>query len=181
MSIFGVTVAISHEGKILLVKRADLPVWCLPGGMIEDQESLAQTAVREAREETGLEVELLNLVGVYSRPNWRKGGGHEILFSARPVGGVIQPQPGETVDVRFFDPHELPETLLWWHRQPIVDALTGKRGLSWSLDADWPFGVRTIEEMRAQISQEPAEIQLLLDHFCRYPQPGKEKREAGGN
>jgi ADP-ribose pyrophosphatase YjhB (NUDIX family) len=41
--------------------------------MIEDRESLAQTAVREAREETGLEVELLNLVGIYSRPNWRKG------------------------------------------------------------------------------------------------------------
>ena len=90
MTSFGVTTTIFQEGKVLLVKREDFPVWCLPGGLIEDKESVAEAAVREAREETGLEIELLHLVGLYSRPAWRKGGVHEISFAAKPIGGTLQ-------------------------------------------------------------------------------------------
>ena len=50
------TVAIVEAGKVLLAKREDFEVWCLPGGMVDVGESLGETAVREAREETGLEV-----------------------------------------------------------------------------------------------------------------------------
>ena len=50
------TVAIVQDDKVLLAKREDFEVWCLPGGMVDVGESLAETAVREAHEETGLTV-----------------------------------------------------------------------------------------------------------------------------
>ena len=47
-----------EDGRILLAKREDFEVWCIPGGMVEDGESVARAAVREIAEETGLTVEL---------------------------------------------------------------------------------------------------------------------------
>jgi ADP-ribose pyrophosphatase YjhB (NUDIX family) len=64
----GVNVAVIEDGRVLLTQREDFEVWCLPGGQVESGESLAQAAVREVREETGLHIELLRLVGIYSRP-----------------------------------------------------------------------------------------------------------------
>src|SRR5829696_4121412 len=61
MPSFGVIVAIMNNGKILLTKREDFEVWCLLGGGVEDGESLAKAAIREAKEETGLDVELTGL------------------------------------------------------------------------------------------------------------------------
>ena len=62
----GAGVVIVEDGTVLLVKREDLEVWALPGGGVDEGESLAETAVREAYEETGLEVEITHLIGVYS-------------------------------------------------------------------------------------------------------------------
>jgi len=90
MPTFGVSVAVIQNGQILLTQRSDLPIWVLPGGAVDDGESLAQAAIRETREETGLEVELTRLVGVYSRPHWRNDGDHSTLFAARPIGGNLQ-------------------------------------------------------------------------------------------
>ncbi|PJF32668.1 MAG: NUDIX hydrolase, partial [Phototrophicales bacterium] len=53
MTMIGANIAIIRDNKILLTKREDFEVWCLPGGQAEAGESLAQTALREAREETG--------------------------------------------------------------------------------------------------------------------------------
>ena len=64
MSVLAVIVAIIEDGKILLTKREDVEVWCLPGGGVEDGESVAEAGIREAKEETGLDVELTSLVGV---------------------------------------------------------------------------------------------------------------------
>ncbi len=55
------------SGKILLMKRADNAKWCLPCGLVEAGESPEQAAIREAKEETGLEVKILELVGMYTR------------------------------------------------------------------------------------------------------------------
>ena len=104
MPTFGVCIATIRDGQILLTQRSDFPVWCLPGGAVDDGESLAQAAIREAREETGVDVELTRLVGVYSRPNWRYGGDHSVLFAARPVGGELQIVTNETVDAGYFCP-----------------------------------------------------------------------------
>ncbi len=84
--------------------------------------------MREVREETGLEVRLTRLVGVYSKAGWFERGIHLVLFAAQPIGGALRPQPGEVVDARYFGPDELPEPILWGHHEQILDALDGIGG-----------------------------------------------------
>ncbi len=57
------------EGRILLIKRTDNEYWSIPGGGMEPGESIAETVVREVREETGIEARVEKLLGVYSNPN----------------------------------------------------------------------------------------------------------------
>jgi len=86
MATLGVAIAIIQAGRVLLTKRDDFHVWCLPGGAVDNHESLADSALREAREETGLELELGRLVGMYSQPNWEGGSNHLAVFAAVPAG-----------------------------------------------------------------------------------------------
>ena len=131
MPILGVNVAVIRDGKVLLTKREDFEVWCLPGGAVEDGESVAQAAIRETYEETGLDVKLSRLVGVYSRLG-PVGDVHAILFSARPAGGTLRLQPGETIDVGWFRYDEIPAETMEWYRQRISDALDGVgNGVAW--------------------------------------------------
>src|SRR5262245_51426716 len=124
MPVLGVTVAIIDGSQVLLTKREDFEVWCLPGGAVDEGESIAAAAIREAREETGLEIELTRLVGIYSRPKgWRSA--HLILFAAHAAGGALQPDPHEVVKVGYFGQDALPAPLLAGHRQQILDALGG--------------------------------------------------------
>lgn len=116
-------VAILNDGKILLTRREDFEVWCLPGGGVEDGESLAEAAIREAKEETGLDVELTRLVGVYSRVGGMWNDMHAVLFAAKPVGGELKTQPGETMEVAYFPFDEIPDELLFGHKQRINDAI----------------------------------------------------------
>ena len=55
-------------GRVLLLRRSDSGNWALPGGTLELGESITECAVREVREETGLDVEVMGLVGVYTDP-----------------------------------------------------------------------------------------------------------------
>jgi ADP-ribose pyrophosphatase YjhB (NUDIX family) len=140
MSALGAAIAIIQAGQVLLTRREDFEVWCLPGGHVDDGESVAQAAVREAREEVGLVVELTRLVGIYSRPRWLGGSMHVILFAARPVGGVLRPQPAEVLDAGYFSPRALPEPLLVGHRRQILDALHGVGGSIACINAiAWPL------------------------------------------
>ena len=116
--IFGVCTVVTQGGRVLLVQREDSGAWCLPGGAIEPGETLAQAAVREAREETGQEVRLNRLVGVYSRPRWQQGGSHDVVFAGEAAGGALVTATPESVDARFFPPDALPADLLWWERRP---------------------------------------------------------------
>ena len=122
-----VNVAVIHENRVLLTKREDFEVWCLPSGGVEEGESLAQAAVRETKEETGLDIELKSLVGVYSCLGALPDT-HAVLFTAIPTGGNIQTQPGETIDARFFSFDEIPDDLSFGHRQRIEDAMNGTGG-----------------------------------------------------
>ena len=125
-----VIVAVIDDGKVLLTKREDFEVWCLPGGSVEEGESLAEAGIREAKEETGRDVELTRLVGVYSR----LGGGmrdvHAVLYAAKPVGGELKIQPNETIEVAFFPFDRLPEDLLFGHKKRISDAINHANGVS---------------------------------------------------
>lgn len=125
-----VIVAIMEDGKILLTKREDFEVWCLPGGSVEEGETLAQGAIREAKEETGLDVELTRLVGVYSRLGGGMRDTHAVLYAAKPVGGELKTQPHETLEVAYFPFDRLPRELLFGHQKRIHDAIHGRSGMS---------------------------------------------------
>lgn len=123
----GVNVAIFQDDHILLTKREDFEIWCLPGGAVDPHESLAEAAMREALEETGLTVHLTRLVGVYSQPDWLTGN-HIALFAGTPAGGDLRLCPGETIDIAYFPVTALPPDLVPAHRERIQDALAGYGG-----------------------------------------------------
>jgi ADP-ribose pyrophosphatase YjhB (NUDIX family) len=128
MTGIGVAIAIMRNDEVLLIQREDFEVWGLPGGEVDDGESLAQAAVREAHEETGFEVALTRLVGVYSIPEFTSLNPHIALFAAEVIAGDLQSQSDETLDARFFTIENLPKNLIWWHEQRIRDALNGIGG-----------------------------------------------------
>jgi 8-oxo-dGTP pyrophosphatase MutT (NUDIX family) len=129
MSGIAVNIAVIHGDQVLLTKREDFEVWELPGGGVEEGESLAQAAIRETKEETGLDVELTRLVGAYSRLGYLPDV-HAILYAARPIGGGICTQPGETVEVRYFSVDDLPTEILVGQKRRILDAVHGQSGIS---------------------------------------------------
>jgi ADP-ribose pyrophosphatase YjhB (NUDIX family) len=172
---FGVNVVIVQDTKVLLIKRADAPVWGLPGGAIDEGETVAQAALRETREETGLEVRLEQLVGIYSRPHWRFGGDIGILFRASPLGGTLVTKTDETVDAQYFEQTSLPKTLLWHHYQRILDALDNRSGVVWFQDMIWPFGAETnIQQLIAHGAVTPT---MLDEQLCGYGRPTHEHTE----
>ncbi len=182
MPTLGVEIAIIHSGQILLTQREDFEVWCLPGGNVDSGESVAQAAVREAREETGLDVQLERLVGIYSIPRWRAGGSHVVVFAARPAGGSLKPQPSEVVAARYFDPDALPEPLFGWHRQRIRDALSGVGGsVAWTQAVAWPFDQAVTRPALYALRDQSglARQEFFLQHFGRAEQ-ADETLEVGG-
>lgn len=119
-----VIVAPGDRGKVVLVKRANEPFagsWALPGGFVEIGESVESAAVREVEEETGLKVEILRLVGVYSRPD-RDPRGHNvsIAYLARYVSGSLAADT-DASKAEIMDPGSV--SLAFDHEEMIGDAL----------------------------------------------------------
>jgi ADP-ribose pyrophosphatase YjhB (NUDIX family) len=118
---------------VLLQRRSDNGRWGLPGGGVEVGESLAAACRREVREETGLEVEIVRLIGVYSDPAFqivRYPDGNVVhyvsaCFECRVVGGAFA-LCEETLALEWFDRDGLPPDLLPLHRLRIEDALAGR-------------------------------------------------------
>jgi ADP-ribose pyrophosphatase YjhB (NUDIX family) len=115
-------VVVDDDGRILLHRRRDNDKWALPGGKQELGESLAGCAVREVREESGLDVEVVSLVGVYSDPKhvfaYDDGEVRQelsVCFECRIVGGTLAVSD-ESHEVRFFDRTEVDHL-------PMVDAI----------------------------------------------------------
>ena len=138
MAGIAVNVAIIHEGKILLTQREDFETWILPSGGVEEGESLAQVAIRETKEETGLDVELTRLVGIYSwLGNWFPD--YRVLFAAKPIGGEIKCQEGETIDVKWFAFDEIPSPLSAGQKRRIEDAISGASGMAVLQEINMPM------------------------------------------
>ena len=116
---------VRSEGRVLLCVRRELRGWELPGGEVMPGERDEDAAVREVREETGLDVEPLRLVGTYQRSGFRA---HEALvYECRAVGGALATSR-ETPRVAWFDRTALPDAIFPWFRTPLDDALAGHPG-----------------------------------------------------
>jgi 8-oxo-dGTP diphosphatase len=103
------TIISDERGRIVLVRRAIEPgygKWVFPGGYVDRGEIVQQAAVREAREEAGLDIELDRLINVYSYPGRAPV---IIVYSARILGGCLECDD-EGLEARFFEPDEIP-----WH------------------------------------------------------------------
>jgi len=122
----GAAVAIlSDDGRqILLVQRAHEPFlgwWMLPAGFVEYGEYAADTAVREAEEETGLQVELTGLRGLYFGTDDPRDVAHLAVYDARVVGGDLR-AGDDACAVQFFGPDALPPQIAFHgQREAIAD------------------------------------------------------------
>jgi ADP-ribose pyrophosphatase YjhB (NUDIX family) len=104
---------LDDRDRVLLIRRTDNDLWALPGGGQELGEFIAQTAVRETKEESGIDVEVTGLVGIYTDPNhvveYSDGEVRQqfsICFRARPVGGDLSTSD-ETSSAQWITPAEL--------------------------------------------------------------------------
>lgn len=108
----GVDVLVYKDGKVLLIKRASDPdkgKYALPGGYVDRGESIENAGIREVREETGLQVEIVKLVGIRSNPE-RYRQIIEVSYIAKVVGG--EELAGDGVEnIIWSDPNNLPEEM----------------------------------------------------------------------
>lgn len=121
-----VDAVIIAEGGVVLIRRKNPPfqgMWALPGGFVDVGETVEAAAVREAKEETSLDVELLELVGVFSDPA-RDPRGHTvgIAYLAKITGGTPK-AADDAAALKIFSPDEIP-ALAFDHDLIIEKALT---------------------------------------------------------
>ncbi|WP_439948172.1 NUDIX hydrolase [Streptomyces sp. BBFR109] len=117
-------VVTDEQGRILLQRRRDNDLWALPGGGMEMDDSLPGAAVREVKEETGLDVEITGLVGTYTDPRhviaYTDGEVRRqfnVCFTARITGGELAISD-ESTELRFVDPRQL-DSLPMHHTQRL--------------------------------------------------------------
>ena len=104
-----------EAGRLLLVRLIDTGHWATIGGAIEPDESPSESAIREAREEAGVSVELGAILGVLGGPDYRvtypngdRSAYVVTVFDATVIGGTPRPDEDETSDVGWFKRDELP-------------------------------------------------------------------------
>ncbi|GLI00675.1 NUDIX domain-containing protein [Phytohabitans aurantiacus] len=106
----GQALVVDEAGRILLQRRTDSGNWSLPGGVMEMGETIGHAAVREVREETGLDVELTGILGIYTDPGhiiaYADGEVRQefvVTFTAKTVGGELRGSD-ESTEIGWFDP-----------------------------------------------------------------------------
>jgi ADP-ribose pyrophosphatase YjhB (NUDIX family) len=131
-----VNVVVTNDaGEVLLIRRSDNDNWAVPGGAVDLGESVAQAAVRETQEESGIDCQITGVVGIYSDPkhvilytsNGEVRQEFSILLTATATGG--QPTPSsESSDVRWVKVGELAEYGMDRSMRMRVDHYLERRG-----------------------------------------------------
>jgi ADP-ribose pyrophosphatase YjhB (NUDIX family) len=121
-----VDVIIECEGGVVLIERKNPPLgWALPGGFVDYGESLESAAVREAKEETGLDIELRRQFHTYSAPD--RDPRHHTITTVYIAGAEGKPRGGDdAADARVFSRDTLPEPVVFDHKEILNDYFTGK-------------------------------------------------------
>jgi 8-oxo-dGTP diphosphatase len=115
------------DSRILLIKRATVPFrgyWALPGGKVDAGETVEETVVREVKEETGIEVEIVGKIGEYHENGVQDGVEYDYYpacFLVKPVGGKIERQEREIECIKLFNLKEVPDILAFKHASMIHD------------------------------------------------------------
>ena len=128
----GSAVVVDTVGRVLLQRRSDSGNWALPGGTMDIGETFAESVIREVKEETGFDVRIERIVGIYSDPGhvfaYDDGEVRQefnICLACTIVGGELAVS-GESTDVRFFALDEIPSlTMHESIRKRIEDYLRG--------------------------------------------------------
>ncbi len=130
-----VEIIIQKDGDIVLIKREGPPFrgkWKLPGGMVEYGQTVEEAAMRESKEETSLDVELIDILGVYSDPQ-RDPRFHSLatVFVAKPVNGTLKGDIVETTDAKWVPIENLNTADMGFDHGKIIEDykrwLTGKK------------------------------------------------------
>jgi ADP-ribose pyrophosphatase YjhB (NUDIX family) len=149
--VFGTVVLRDDNGRILLQRRTDFSFWGLPGGVMELGEDIEACTRRELLEETGLVVDSLHLVGVYTHPqydviypNGDQVQQFTICLTGQVAGGTMQPDGLETTEQAFFAPEVVPHMdLPLWYADMVRDTLLGGEPAFC-----WPFAAaQTVDQI----------------------------------
>jgi ADP-ribose pyrophosphatase YjhB (NUDIX family) len=125
-----------EHGCVLLGRRSDVMLWAPPSGVVQLGETPTDTVRREVQEETGLQVEIERLIGLYTGPDfeWTYPDGDQAqivsaFFACRAVGGVLTPDYHEFLDLDYFPPDAFPALVPRYARM-LRDGLEGKEAAS---------------------------------------------------
>lgn len=125
----------NEKGDILLQKRRDTGQWCIICGHVEYGETVENTVLREIREETGCEADIVRLIGIYSSPESqtyfysdRNVQYITSYFEAKLISEInLDFTNEETKKLKFFSPDELPEDMAQLNENWLQDALSGNK------------------------------------------------------
>lgn len=128
---FSGCILLDNQNRLVLQKRADCGKWGFFGGMVEMGESVAEAAIREVKEESGFDVEIVSLFGVYSKYFAEYSNGDKAqpichVFKAKIIGGNPIASNSETNEIGYFELNNLPEMFCKQHWDILEDFSNGR-------------------------------------------------------
>ncbi len=125
-----VDIIIFFDNKLILIKRGREPFkdsFAIPGGFVEYGETVENAAIRESKEETGLDITKLTLLGVYSKPD-RDPRGHTVSIVFHGIGSGTPKAGDDAKELGLFDLNQIPKNLAFDHNKIIQDFLIAYKG-----------------------------------------------------
>ncbi|MBR2431052.1 NUDIX hydrolase [bacterium] len=120
-----------ENNRLLLQRRTDCGKWGFLGGLVELGESIEEAAIREIKEESGLDVEIISLFGVYSKYFEEYSNGDKAqtivhVFKAKIIGGDLVAKNDETLELKFFGLGNVPPLFNQQHQDIFDDIISNK-------------------------------------------------------